>query len=83
MTVVAVADAGWPVLPTSVVGDGSGAGSVIGPNSLLVTLSALPAWSANETSTLISVPVSASTRRYLGESVPMWVSASPSNRIHR
>ena len=78
---VTVALAGWPVLLTSVVA-GSGAGSTIGPNSLLVTLSELPAWSSNQTSTLISLPVSASTRRYLDESAPMWVSASPSTRIH-
>ena len=78
---VTVALAGLPVLPTSVVA-GSRAGSTIGPKGKLATLSALPAWSSNQTSTLISLPRSASTRRYLDESTPTWVSSSPSTRIH-
>ena len=79
--IAAVADAAWPVLPTSVVGVRDGA-SATGPNGRLVTDSEKPSLSVNETRTSISFPVSASTSWYLAESAPTSVSVSPSTRIH-
>ena len=60
--IIDVADADWPVLLTSV--DSGRDGSLAsGPNGRLVTVSKAPFSSKNDTFTLISLPISASTRR--------------------
>ena len=60
--IVSVAECDWPVLLTGVVAGRDGpAGSATGPNGRLVTVSEKLSPSMNETSTLISLPTSAST----------------------
>ena len=78
----AVDDGDWPVLLTSVNRGPDGGGSAIGPNGRLVTASEKLSPSVNETSTLISLPTSASTGWYVSESAPTFVWELPSTRIH-